>query len=296
MIYIQGVMLKDKVKMGYAVWAAVGLILLWAGLRWFERANIYFPSREFAMGPQTFGLAYEEAFLKTEDGVRVHAWFLPEAPFKPSPKEKPVRGPLAAEGLTLLYCHGNAGNISSRMFKANILHRLGVGVLLFDYRGYGKSEGRPSEQGTYRDAEAAYRWLTEVKKVPPERVVVYGESLGNAIAVETALRHPPKALILEAAFTSIVDMGKLIFPFLPVRAMTTIRYDNLSKIPKVGCPVLVMHSKEDAIVPFSMGRRLFEAAPAPKRFFEMRGSHDEGYIDTGEAYSREIRDFLTGLK
>ncbi|HAH07929.1 MAG TPA: alpha/beta hydrolase [Elusimicrobia bacterium] len=269
-----------KVRMGHVLWIAVGLVLLWAALRWFERANLYFPSREFTMGPQTFGLSYEEVFLRTEDGVRIHAWLLPAQ--RPGP--------------VLLYCHGNAGNISSRMYKANLFHRLGLGVLLFDYRGYGKSEGRPSEEGTYRDAEAAWRWLVEEKRVRPEDIVVYGESLGNAIALETALRHPPRALILESAFTSVVDMGELIFPFLPVRAMTTIRYDNLAKIPRVSCPVLVMHSREDSIVPFEMGRRLFEAAPEPKRFFELKGSHDEGYIDTGEAYSGEILGFLAGLK
>lgn len=266
--------------MGNALGLVVGLVLLWAALRWFERANIYFPSREFTMAPQTFGLAYEEAFLTTKDGVRIHAWHLPAK----------------VPGLTVLYCHGNAGNISSRMFKANLLHRLGLNVLLFDYRGYGKSEGRPSEEGTYRDAEAAWRWLVEEKKLRPEDIVLYGESLGNAIAVETALRHPPRALILEAAFTSIVDMGERVFPFLPVRWMTTIRYDNLAKIPRVSCPVLVLHSREDAIVPFEMGWRLYEAAPEPKRFLEMRGSHDEGYIDTGEAYLEAVRDFLSGPK
>ncbi|MBI5242594.1 MAG: alpha/beta hydrolase [Elusimicrobia bacterium] len=274
------------------LWLAAGLTALWFALRWFERANIYFPSRDFALMPQSFGLKYEELSLKTEDEVKIHGWFIPAVPFKASPKAEPADGPLASKGLVLLYCHGNAGNISGRAFKANIFHRLGLGVLLFDYRGYGRSEGRPSERGTYLDAEAAYRWLTEERRVPPERILLYGESLGNAIAVETALRHAPKALILESAFTSITDMGKLIFPFLPVRWMTTIRYDNLAKIPSIRCPVLILHSRDDAIVPFEMSRRLFEAAPSPKEFFEMRGTHDDGYIDSGEAYPRAIQAFL----
>ncbi|MDD5658106.1 MAG: alpha/beta fold hydrolase, partial [Elusimicrobia bacterium] len=162
--------------------AAVGLPLAWAGWGWLERRLIFFPDREFSIIPATFGLAHEEVSLTARDGARLHGWFLPEG-------SEPA--PLAGRGLVLLYCHGNAGNISSRMHKVAMLHRLGAGVLLFDYRGYGKSEGRPSEAGTYRDAEAAWRWLVEAKGFAPERVVLYGESLGNAVAVETALNHPP---------------------------------------------------------------------------------------------------------
>ena len=275
--------------------AALVIALLaagWVGLRWFERSMIFIPAHGFAIIPATYGLAHEEVSLDSADRAKLHGWFLPEAPFKPKPKEKPVRGPLADQGLVLLYCHGNAGNVSDRMPKANLFHRLGLNVLLFDYRGYGKSAGSPSEEGTYRDAEAAWRYLTEAKRFPPEKIVIYGESLGNGVALETSLRHAPKVLILDSAFTSIVDMGREVFPWLPVRLMVRTHYDNLAKIPRIHCPVLVMHSREDRIVPFRMGQALFAAAPQPKEFLEMKGSHYGGYLDTGEAYPNTVLDFL----
>jgi len=253
----------------------------WVGLRRFETANLYHPAREFAVIPQTFGLPHEEVALRAEDGVALHGWFLPAA-----------RGPLAGQGLVLLYCHGNAGNVSTRVSKAALFHRLGLSVLLFDYRGYGKSAGSPSEQGTYLDAEAAWRYINETKRFPPDKIVIYGESLGNGIALETALSHPPKALILDSAFTSIVDMGREVFPWLPVRLMVTMHYDNLAKIPRIRCPVLVMHSREDRVVPFRMGQALFAAAPQPKEFLEMTGSHGEGYLETGAAYPKTVLAFL----
>jgi hypothetical protein len=273
--------------------AKAGLLLglLWLGLRWFERVNVYHPGKAFSAVPGTFGLAHEEAEFEAADGTRLHGWFIPEAPFKPGPKAKPARGPLAAEKLVVLLCHGNAGTVSDRVLKADILHRLGLSVLLFDYRGYGRSAGSPSEKGTYQDAEAAWRWLV-AKGFAPERIVLYGESLGNAVAVETALRHPPRALILESAFTSIADMGKVVYPWLPVRLIARTRYDNLAKIGSVRAPVLVLHSREDRVVPFRMGEALFAAAPEPKEFFEMTGSHDEGFLDAGEAYPARLRAFL----
>jgi fermentation-respiration switch protein FrsA (DUF1100 family) len=266
--------------------------LVWTGLRWFERRMIYVPDRDFTIIPNTFGLPSEELALTTSDGVNLHGWFLPEAPFKPEPRAKPVRGPLAGKGLAVLLCHGNAGNVSDRVHKASLLHRLGLSVLLFDYRGFGKSEGSPSEEGTYRDAEAAYRYLTEMKRFPTDHIVIYGESLGNGIAVETALRHPPRALILESAFTSIPDMGREMFPWLPVRLMVRTRYDNLAKIPRIRCPVLVMHSPKDRIVPFRMGLALYAAAPQPKEFLRLQGSHNEGYLTTGAAYLDGLRSFV----
>ena len=261
--------------------AAAALPLLWAGLRWFERANLYFPSRQFAVLPRTYGLASEEVELRAEDGVRLGAWFVPAA-----------GGPLAGRKLVVLFCHGNAGNISDRVTKAELLHRLGLSVLLFDYRGYGTSGGRPSEKGTYRDAEAAWRWLTAARRVPPERIVLYGESLGTAVAVETALRHPPRALILESPFTSVDDMAREVFSPLPMQWVVTFHYDTLSKMPRLGCPVLVLHSSRDEIVPYRMGRRVFEAAPEPKEFLELEGSHDDGWLEAGPAYPAALRAFL----
>jgi fermentation-respiration switch protein FrsA (DUF1100 family) len=273
--------------------AAVMVALSVPFLRWFESANLYIPSRiPSGVLPGSFGLASEDVALRAADGVKLAGLFLPAAAFRPGILTEPVEGPLASARWVLLYCHGNAGNITHRFFKANIFHRLGLGVLLFDYRGYGRSEGRPTEQGTYADAEAAWNFLTQVKKIPPERIVIYGESLGCAVAVETARRHRARALILESPFTSVADMADVVFPHVPLRWIVTYRYDNLAKIPLVDAPLLVMHSRDDDIVPFALGRRVFEAAAEPKTFFEMKGDHNEGYLDTGSAYPRAILSFL----
>lgn len=259
-----------------ALYASLTLLLSWLGLRWFERASLYIPSRTVVAHPGTYGLKYEDLQLETEDGASIHGWYVEKEP----------------KSLIILFSHGNAGNISSRMEKLVRLRKAGASVLLYDYRGYGQSRGRPTEKGTYRDGEAAYRWLTQVRKVPASRIVLHGESLGCGVAVELALRHPAAGLIIESGFTSTVDMGKLILPWLPVGALVRYRYDNLAKIGRVKVPVLVMHSPQDDIIPFAMGRRLFEAAPEPKTFFEMKGDHNEGFIDTGGAYVEALARFL----
>jgi uncharacterized protein len=255
------------------------LIVLLPAVRWFERANLYFPVRGMDGGPELLGLKFEDLRLTTSDQTMVHAWYVEDTPASP----------------VMLVCHGNGGNISHRLDKLRLFRQAGASVLLFDYRGYGLSSGRPDEKGTYMDAEAAYRWLTGTKKVPAERVVIYGESLGGAVALETALRHPAAGLILDSAFTSVVDMGKRIFPFLPIDLMVRCRYDNLAKIAQLRAPLLVMHSPQDDIVPFDMGRMLFESAPEPKVFFALRGSHNEGFLDTGPAYVEAIASFLKDL-
>ena len=254
-------------------------LLFWIFLRWFERANLYFPSRALAAHPGSLGLKYEELKLKTEDGASIHGWYVENAPGSP----------------VMLVSHGNAGNIGDRLDKLLLFRKAGASVLFYDYRGYGRSSGTPSEEGTYRDAEAAYRWLTAVKGAPPKRIVFYGESLGCAVAVELALRREAGGLIVESGFTSTEDMARVVFPFLPARWLIRFRYDSLAKIPRVRCPVLVMHSPQDDIVPFSMGRKLFMAAPEPKTFFELKGGHNEGFLDTGPAYEHAIRRFLASV-
>lgn len=258
---------------------ALALLLLWLGLRWFERINLYIPSRTVFAHPGTYGWSFEDLRLPAADGPLLSGWYIERGPKDP----------------VILVCHGNAGNISHRLEKAKIFMDAGASVLLFDYRGYGKSSGSPDEQGTYEDALTFYRWLVEIKGVPPERIVVYGESLGGGVAVETALRHKSAGLILESSFTSVVDMGREVFPWLPVRHMVRYRYDNLAKLPSIRGPVLVMHSPQDDIVPYRMGRRLFEAAAEPKTFFAMKGDHNEGYIDTGAAYGAAVKNFLGRL-
>ncbi len=248
----------------------------WMWLRSFERSNLYFPEREIVYFPKAYGLPYEEVWLAAKGGPQLNAWFLPAK----------------AEGLTLLFCHGNGGNISHRLEKARRLIGLGLNIFLFDYAGYGQSEGRPSEQATYRDAEAAYAHLVETRGIPPEKIVLYGESLGAAVAVELALRRPCRALILESPFTSTVAMGEHLLPWLPVRFMVRTRYDNLAKIPRVKVPLLILHSPDDDIVPYAMGRALYEAARSEKKFIELKGGHNDGTEAAGPIYTEAIRKFV----
>jgi fermentation-respiration switch protein FrsA (DUF1100 family) len=175
--------------------------------------------------------------------------------------------------------------------------RLGVSVLLFDYRGYGRSEGSPDEQGTYRDARAAYRYAVEVSHVPPQDLVLFGESLGAAVAVQVALERPVGALVLESAFTSIPDMARAAYPFLPpVGPLIRTRYDTLAKVPRLTLPLLVLHGERDDIVPIEQGRRVFEAAGRPKRFFAIPGAgHNDTYDTGGGAYWRALGEFLESL-
>ncbi len=251
-----------------------GLLLL------FETRFIYFPSRAHEATPAGLGLPSEEALFTAEDGVRLHGWFLP------------VRG----ARWTLLLSHGNAGNISHRLDRTLFLQsRLGASVLLYDYRGYGRSEGSPDEPGTYRDARAAYRYLVEGRQVPPERLVLFGESLGSAVSLDLALAHRAAALILEAPFTSVPAMARTTI-FFPLAPFVRTRYDNLAKVGRLRMPLLVLQGDHDEVVPFAQGRKVFEAAPGPKRFFAIPGAgHNDTYFVGGEAYWQAIADFLAGL-
>lgn len=243
----------------------------------FEKSLIYHPAREHEVTARALGLAHESVSLTAEDGVRLDALFLP-AP---------------GSRVTVLLAHGNAGNLSHRLDRTIFLQaRLGADVLLFDYRGYGRSEGSPDEEGTYRDARAAYRWLTEVRGVGADRVVLFGESLGSAVALNLALQRPCRALVLEAPFTSVPDMARVVLPFLP-RAFVRTQYDNLAQIGRLRVPLLVLHGDRDEVVPFAQGRRLFEAAPEPKRFFAIPGAgHNDTYLVGGDAYWSAVADFV----
>jgi hypothetical protein len=247
----------------------------------FETRLIYHPQRAHDVSARELGLAAEPVTLRAEDGVAIDALFLP----------------VASSRFTVLFAHGNAGNLSHRLDRVLFLQsKLRVDVLLFDYRGFGRSEGRPDEAGTYRDARAAYRWLVESRRVPPERIVLMGESLGSAVALDLAVSHPARALVLESPFTSVPDMAAVVFPFLPARWLVRTRYDNLGKIDRLRMPLLVLHGDRDDIVPFAQGRRLFDAAPQPKRFFAIAGAgHNDTYVVGGTPYWKAVADFLDGL-
>ena len=253
-----------------------GVLLVWFLIRKFERSQMYFPEAVLETIPSAIGLDYDDLFLTTSDGVRIHGWWIPA---------DKSRG-------ALLFCHGNAGNISHRLESIRIFHRMGLDLFIFDYRGYGRSEGAPSEEGTYRDAAAAYDYLHRTRGIAPERIIIFGRSLGGAVAVELAKEKKAGALICEATFTSAVDMGKLIFPFLPVGLLIFDRYDAVSKVGELRLPKLFIHSRDDELVPFEQGERLFQAAADPKEFLEIRGSHGGGFLENESAYCRAINGFL----
>jgi fermentation-respiration switch protein FrsA (DUF1100 family) len=238
---------------------------------------VFFPSRALDGGtPAVFGLAYEDVALTTADGVRLHAWWVP-AP---------------AARRSVLFLHGNAGNISHRLDKLAILVGLDASVLLLDYRGYGRSEGTPDEAGTYRDADAAYAWLRA--RVPPETIVAYGESLGGPIATDLASRQPLAGLVLESAPSSILGVAQYHYPLLPVSWFLSVRYDALARMPDVRAPVLILHSPRDEIVPFAMAEQLYAAAPGRKRLVHLDGGHNDNFLVAAEVYQAALRECLLG--
>jgi len=251
----------------------LGLMLM---LFLFQAHFIYFPSSIIAATPATVGLEYESVRLETADGVSIFGWYVPAA---------------NAEQ-TVLFFHGNGGNISHRLDSIALFHRLGLNLFIIDYRGYGQSEGQTDEHGTYLDAEAAWLYLVEQRQVKPENIVIFGRSLGGAVATWLAQRHTPGALILESTFTSVPDMGARQFPFLPVHLLARIRDNSIDRLPLVACPVLVVHSPEDEIIPYSHGQQLFQVAPEPKQFLELKGGHNEGFIISEPAYARGLQTFL----
>ncbi|MGB2985762.1 MAG: alpha/beta hydrolase [Phycisphaerae bacterium] len=236
---------------------------------------IYFPTRDYPVTPADIGLEFEDLTLETSDGVAIAAWYVPRLDPKGS----------------VIFCHGNAGNISDRLHSIKLLHGLGLNVLIFDYRGYGRSKGRPTEAGTYEDAVATWQYLVETRGESPDRVVLFGRSLGGAVAIELARRHTPAALIVESTFTSLVDVGRLHYPLLPVRLLLTYRYDSLDKVSQIKCPKLFIHGRDDELIPIDNGRRLFAAAAEPKQFLETPGGHNEA----GFTYSMEFTDRLAAF-
>ena len=249
------------------------LLLMYA----FESSLVYFPGPPPEETPADHGLPYEDVRLTTADGVTLAAWFLPAG---------------AEEG-AVIFNHGNAGNIAGRLIGASAFLDAGFSVLLYDYRGYGASEGKPSEEGTYLDALAAYDWLVGQRGLPARRVVTYGESLGGGVAVELARRRPVAAVFVESTFTSLPDVGARIYPFLPVRLLATIRYASQDKVAELGVPLLVAHSPEDEIVTYELGRALFDAAREPKTFLETSGGHNEGGFLRRTEWRRAVDEFLS---
>lgn len=223
---------------------------------------IYFPQQQISNTPKDIGLDYTSVNIATSDGETLHGWWVPA---------------FNAKG-TVLFFHGNAGNISHRINYLKMFERLGYNTLLFDYRGYGQSSGIPSESGTYLDALAGWRYLTEIQGIATQQIVLFGESLGGAVAAWLAAREKPGMLVLASAFTSVPDMAAEIYPFLPVRWLARFHYNTLESLQSVTCPVFIAHSAEDEIVPFEQSQQLFKTAPEPKQFLFLAGGHNTGFI------------------
>jgi hypothetical protein len=238
-------------------------------LRQFEHSQVYHPYRQLEASPTELGRAFEDVRFKTEDGVALHGWFFPGETNSPRAE------------LAFLICHGNAGNISHRLALSEALLETGASVFVFDYRGYGLSEGRPGEQGTYRDAQAAHAWLRQ-KRFRGEQIIAFGESLGGGVVSELALRETLGSIVLQSTFTSIPDLGKELFPWLPVRWLSSIKYDTRTKLPRINMPVLVMHSRGDELIRFHHAEKNFAAANEPRIFCELRGSHNDGMWEQKE--------------
>jgi uncharacterized protein len=250
-------------------------LLIFLMFRWFEHSQVFHPDRVLDATPSALGRPFEDLRFKATDGVELHGWFFPASTNS------------HRTHLVLLVCHGNAGNISHRLDTCAALLATGVNVFVFDYRGYGRSQGRPSEEGTYHDAQAAYQWLRH-KHFTGTNIIAFGESLGGGVAAELAARETLGGLVLQSTFTSIPDMGAELFPWLPLRWLSTIRYDTHSKLPRLHVPVLVMHSSADELVRFHHGKANFAAANEPKLFWELRGDHNDPLLDA--------QHFIAGLE
>jgi uncharacterized protein len=265
-------------------WAFTGLLLFVIMVsvtpHALERFFVYYPSVAVESSPSRVGLQYQDIFLVTEDNVRLHGWFVPH------PESRH----------TLLVFHGNAGNVGHRVPWIKMLHEAAGHVLMIDYRGYGKSEGQPFEEGLYRDARAAYEWWTRERSGSGENLVLFGESIGGSVAVDLASKVPVTGLILQSPFTTAWDMAKTILPIGLLQPLAGIHFDSASKIAGIRCPKLIIHGDQDEVVPFRLGKKLYDLAQPPKRFYEVRGAgHNDLPWVAGEDYVAHLRDFLQSL-
>ncbi len=259
---------------------AISAYVLLGVLLYFMQERMVFlaglPGRALEATPQRLGFDFDDVRLETVDSVSLHGWYV----YAPD-----SRG-------AVLFLHGNAGNISHRLDSIAIFRELGFDVLIIDYRGYGQSEGKPSEKGTYRDAEAAWQYLISERGMDPARIVIFGRSIGGGVAAWLAAKHKSAALIVESSFTSAVDMAARLYPFMPVRLISRLKYRVADNVAQAGCPVLIIHSRDDEIIPFAMGKALYEAAPEPKAFLELRGDHNMGFIISLDRYREGLETFI----
>ena len=269
------------------------LVLAYIGFAialYFGQSNlVYMPSQTLTETPANIGLKFEDIQITAKDNVNLDAWFVPA-------KDNDQIG----KGV-ILFCHGNGGNIGNRVSYLPIFRDLGLSTFLFDYRGYGKSEGKPTEAGTYADVEAAWQYLTQERKISPKKIIIYGESLGGAIAAYIAqltsqdLKNNAGGLVLASTFTSISDRASELYPFLPIRFLSRFSYNSLERLPSIKIPILIIHSTEDEIIPFHHSDRNFQAAHQPKRLVKLRGDHNDGFLDSLETYRNGLNEFIQSI-
>lgn len=251
-------------------------IIICAYLYFFQNRLLFYPTREIAVTPDQAGMFYTDQYFELANGDKIHGWFIPGDSGRP----------------TVLFLHGNGGNVGHRIEHLQFLHSLGVSTLIIDYRGYGLSTGSPTERHLYEDAEIAYRWLVESKGIAAGRLFLFGESIGGAVAIDLATKSPCAGLIIESSFTSLREIAHHAFPFAPTGLLLRSDFNSLAKLPKISTPILFSHSPDDDIIPFQFGQRLFEAANPPKQFVKLRGGHnDRGYL-ADPAYIDAITSFL----
>jgi fermentation-respiration switch protein FrsA (DUF1100 family) len=241
---------------------------------------VYSPTKWAPYTPADIGLAYDKVTLRTSDRLLLSGWYIPAH---------------NAE-VTILFCHGKGGSISYYMDTINLLNELGFNVFIFDYRGFGNSEGKTTEQGTYLDARAAYEWLVHDKGLQPGDIIIFGRSLGGSIAAQLASNVAAKGLIIESSFTSFVDLGVKCYPYMPVRLFARFSYNTGEYLKKVKYPVLIVHSRDDEIVPFEFGLRLYEGfANEPRDFLEIYGCHNDGFLHSSEIYREGLINWAESL-
>lgn len=260
--------------------AAACYVFLLAATFLLQPNLVYFPTTRIQMIPTQVGLPYEDISFETRDGLQLHGWYIPA-------KEA---------SYTVLFFHGNAGNISHRLETLAIFHRLGLNTFIIDYRGYGGSQGSPDENGTYQDALAAWEHLRQERGKKPEDILLFGRSLGGAVAAWLATQVNPRGLILESTFTSLPDLGADHYWFLPVRWLSRYQYDTRARLSAVSAPVLIVHSRDDRIVSFHHAQNLFATANPPKHFLELRGGHNEGFVVSRNTYVGGLRQFVASLR
>ncbi len=260
-------------------WFIVFVVLLNIWLYLQQPKITFYPTPDLFETPAQWGLNYEEVELVTEDKTHLHGWYIPH--------------PSATR--TLLFFHGNGGNISHRGESLAIFHRLGMNILIIDYRGYGHSDGRPDEPGLYQDAMAAWLYLREQRGIHEKQILIFGRSLGGVVATQLASRVEPAALILESTFNSARAMAGQLFPWLSPVILLRYEFNSEAKIRQLTSPLYMAHSLDDEIIPYELGVTLFEAAPTVKRFFEMRGGHNEGFLQSQPGYEQGLKKFINEL-